>query len=194
MAAPADAFENAYALLTNIQGFNSFSLSPASTPENIARAFQTQSLIWHPDKNPGDPEALKVYQRMQRAYNTLRNEAARAAHDARIANGEGQGPAAKVPPPPRSAPSYEDDDAPASKAQDNQRPPVDLGAPPPSARPFAYIDKEPAAATPAAKAGLKRGDALLRIGEASHLRDVQGQLQARACTSYTRSTHSLQRL
>ena len=44
---------DAYALLTNIQGFDSFSLSPSSKVEEIARAFQTQSLIWHPDKNPG---------------------------------------------------------------------------------------------------------------------------------------------
>lgn len=35
--------ENAYSLLTNIQGFDSFSLSPSSTNEEIARAFQTQS-------------------------------------------------------------------------------------------------------------------------------------------------------
>ena len=34
--------ENAYALLTNIQGFDSFSLGPTSSPEEIARAFQTQ--------------------------------------------------------------------------------------------------------------------------------------------------------
>ena len=33
---------NAYALLTNIQGFDSFSLGPSSSPEEIARAFQTQ--------------------------------------------------------------------------------------------------------------------------------------------------------
>ena len=37
----AEAF-NAYALLTNIQGFDSFSLGPASSPEEIARAFQTR--------------------------------------------------------------------------------------------------------------------------------------------------------
>jgi hypothetical protein len=36
------AVENAYALLTNIQGFDSFSLGPSSSPEEIARAFQTQ--------------------------------------------------------------------------------------------------------------------------------------------------------
>ena len=59
-----------------------------------------------------------------------------------------------------------------------QRPPEDLGAPPPSARPFAYVDKEPGSSTPAGKAGLHRGDALLRIGDAAHLRDVQSQLQA----------------
>ena len=34
--------ENAYALLTNIQGFDFFSLGPTSSPEEIARAFQTQ--------------------------------------------------------------------------------------------------------------------------------------------------------
>lgn len=42
----APAEENAYALLTNIQGFDSFSLSPSSSVEEISRAFQTQSLIW----------------------------------------------------------------------------------------------------------------------------------------------------
>ena len=34
--------ENCYALLTNIQGFDSFSLGPHSSQEEIARAFQTQ--------------------------------------------------------------------------------------------------------------------------------------------------------
>ena len=53
--------ENAYALLTNIQGFDSFSLGPHSSTEEIARAFQTQCLIWHPDKNPGDAQAALIY-------------------------------------------------------------------------------------------------------------------------------------
>ena len=30
--------------------------------EEIARAFQTQSLIWHPDKNPGDAQAQRIYE------------------------------------------------------------------------------------------------------------------------------------
>eukprot|EP00322_Chrysochromulina_rotalis_P021422 CAMPEP_0115881590 /NCGR_PEP_ID=MMETSP0287-20121206/28525_1 /TAXON_ID=412157 /ORGANISM="Chrysochromulina rotalis, Strain UIO044" /LENGTH=41 /DNA_ID= /DNA_START= /DNA_END= /DNA_ORIENTATION= len=36
--------ENAYALLTNIQGFDSFSLGPQSSREEIKRAFHTQAL------------------------------------------------------------------------------------------------------------------------------------------------------
>lgn len=56
-------------------------------------------------------------------------------------------------------------------------PPEDLGAPPPSARPFAYVDKEPDSTTPAARAGLRRGDAILRIGDASQLGEVQGALK-----------------
>ena len=59
---------NAYAILTNIQGFDSFQLGPNSTSEEITRAFQTQSLIWHPEKNPGDTQALQIYRRMQQAY------------------------------------------------------------------------------------------------------------------------------
>ena len=62
---------DAYSLLTNIQGFDSFSLGPASTQEEIVRAFETQKLIWHPDRNPGDVQAAKVYQRMLAAYNAL---------------------------------------------------------------------------------------------------------------------------
>ena len=159
-------FENAYTLLTSIQGFDSFSLGPSSTQDEIARAFQTQSLIWHPDKNPGDAQALRIYQRMNRAYNTLINPATRAAHDERLRGKEIIDTESKT--------KYGSDERRAPPERPEKQPdPEDLGTPPPSARPFAYVDKEPGSQTPAAKAGLRRGDAILRIGEAAHLKDVQ---------------------
>lgn len=152
---PADE-DDPYALLSHIQGFDSFSLSPESSLEEITRAFQTQTLIWHPDKNPADPQALDTYRRMQRAYNLLRDPSSRMSLHAKQEGREQ---------PPRV------------EATTRQPPPQDLGEPPASARPFAYVDKEPVANTPAHKAGLRRGDALLRIGEAAHLRDVQSTLE-----------------
>ena len=75
--------ENPYSLLSHVQGFDSFSLGPSSTDEAIARAFQTQSLMWHPEKNPGDPHAREVYRRMEKAYSTLMDPDARALIDAK---------------------------------------------------------------------------------------------------------------
>jgi DnaJ-class molecular chaperone len=76
--------ENAYALLTNIQGFDSFSLGPHSSIDEIQRAFHTQSLIWHPDKNPGDTQAVRIYKRMKRSYDILMDPTLRKAHDERM--------------------------------------------------------------------------------------------------------------
>ena len=74
---------NAYTILTNIQGFDSFHLGPTSSTEEITRAFQTQSLIWHPEKNPGDVQALAVFRRMQQAYTLLMDAPSRAELDSR---------------------------------------------------------------------------------------------------------------
>ena len=150
---------------------------------SLARA---QTLIWHPDKNPGDSQAQRVYDRMLNAYNLLMDPAQRQAHDAALlarANGGGGTPsysasATNADGTADGRPQRTAHDSPgALEVEKRQLPPEDLGAPPPSARPFAYVDKEPGSATPAAKAGLRRGDALLRIGDAAHLRDVQSQLQ-----------------
>ena len=82
--------EDAYELLTKIQGFDAFSLGPHSSIEQIARAFQTQSLIWLPDKNPGDAQAIRIYNRMTEAYNTLVDPESRRKHDAARAKARGE--------------------------------------------------------------------------------------------------------
>ena len=158
--------ENAYALLTNIQGFDSFSLGPHSSIDEIQRAFHTQSLIWHPDKNPGDTQAVRIYKRMKRSYDILMDPTLRKAHDERMTANACTVTAGRESPPRNGR----------SGGAVRQPPPEDLGAPPPSAKPFAYVDREPHAATPACKAGLRRGDAILRLGEATHLREVPDQL------------------
>ena len=213
---------DAYSLLTNIQGFDSFSLGPASTQEEIVRAFETQKLIWHPDRNPGDVQAAKVYQRMLAAYNALMDpekrrkidsglqtvpqavqqsassgtpsalrddaldaSAADGASGASLSNGAsadddgvGVGGYDAVAESPQQQQQQHGRVYSALEASSMRLPMEDLGAPPPTARPFAYIDTTPGSSTPAGKAGLSRGDALLRIGDAAHLREVQSQLQA----------------
>ena len=61
-----------------------------------------------------------------------------------------------------------------------QRP--SLGAPrrlsTPMPRPFAHVCQPPTPGTPAAAAGLALGDAIVRMGPAEHLRDVQSALMA----------------
>ena len=189
---------NAYALLTNIQGFDSFSLGPASSQEEIVRAFETQKLIWHPDKNPGDAQAEQVYNRMLAAYSALMSpdsrrvidEGLRAAQQQRLSSSSSSSRAAADPLGP-SGTSAEPDDGSSSSSSSSSAamgagadsgsgggrlshgnaattaappraarsaleasqlrlPAEELGAPPPSARPFAYVDKAPGSATPAA--------------------------------------------
>ena len=49
---------------------------------------------------------------------------------------------------------------------------------PAGSRPFAYVNQQPLPETPAGCAGLTVGDALLSLGSARHLRDVQAVLVA----------------
>ena len=135
---------NAYTILTHIQGFDSFHLGPTSGTEEITRAFQTQSLIWDPEKNLGDAQALAVFRRMQQAYTFLLDAPSRAELDSR-----------------------QQSTGTAASGSAKQLPAEDLGAPPPTARPFAFVDKAPQPQTPAGRAGLARGDAVLRLGTGS---------------------------
>ena len=60
----------------------------------------------------------------------------------------------------------------AAPGSTEQLPAEDLGAPPPTARPFSFVDKAPQPQTPAGRAGLARGDAVLRLGTGSLCRGM----------------------
>ena len=60
-----------------------------------------------------------------------------------------------------------------------QPPPEVLSTDPPAGlRPFGIVTQEPSRATPAGKAGLSLGDALIAFGAAKHLRDIQAELSS----------------
>jgi DnaJ-class molecular chaperone len=52
-----------------------------STHDEIKKAYRTLSFKWHPDKNPGDPNATGKFQKISEAYETLGNEQKRQEYD-----------------------------------------------------------------------------------------------------------------
>ena len=53
-----------------------------ATQEDIKKAYRALSLKWHPDRNPGKPEATAIYQSINAAYEILGDEAQRKEFDA----------------------------------------------------------------------------------------------------------------
>ena len=52
-----------------------------ASKEEIKKAFRTLSMKWHPDKNPGNPEAVGRFQKISEAYETLGNDEKREQYD-----------------------------------------------------------------------------------------------------------------
>jgi len=50
-------------------------VGPGAGPAEVKRAFWTQALRFHPDKNPGDEEALRAFRNVLRAYECLKGKA-----------------------------------------------------------------------------------------------------------------------
>ncbi|MBQ1667208.1 MAG: J domain-containing protein [Prevotella sp.] len=59
-------------------------ITPAATQEEIKKAYRSQSLQWHPDKNPGMDTTAKM-QDINEAYNILKDAATRERYDAEYA-------------------------------------------------------------------------------------------------------------
>jgi len=52
-----------------------------ASKEEIKKAFRTLSMKWHPDKNPGNPEAVGKFQQISEAYETLGSDEKREQYD-----------------------------------------------------------------------------------------------------------------
>ena len=52
-----------------------------STKDEIKKAFRTLSMKHHPDKNNGNPESTKKFQKITEAYETLGDEQKREEYD-----------------------------------------------------------------------------------------------------------------
>lgn len=53
-----------------------------ATEDEIRQAFRRQALKWHPDRNPGNPEAEKKFKEISQAYEVLSNPEKRQRYDA----------------------------------------------------------------------------------------------------------------
>lgn len=73
-------------------------ISRSATPEEIKKAYRKSALKYHPDKNPGDPEAETRFKEVSEAYEVLNDSKKRELYDrygkegVRGAAGMGAGP------------------------------------------------------------------------------------------------------
>lgn len=56
-------------------------VSPSATQTELKKSFLKLSMKWHPDKNPGNPEAEKKYKQITAAYDILKDPEKREAYD-----------------------------------------------------------------------------------------------------------------
>jgi DnaJ-class molecular chaperone len=70
--------------------YDNLKVARNAPPEVIRAAYKTLSQKYHPDRNPGSPEAIRITQILNSAYEVLSDPVKRSAHDDWIANAEAQ--------------------------------------------------------------------------------------------------------
>src|SRR5260221_4795989 len=53
----------------------------AADAETLKRAYRKLAMQWHPDRNPGNPDAEHKFKEINEAYDVLRDDQKRAAYD-----------------------------------------------------------------------------------------------------------------
>lgn len=63
-------------------------VSPQATPEEIKKAYRRLALQYHPDRNPGNPQAEEEFKRVSEAYAVLIDPSKRAQYDRMRSGGD----------------------------------------------------------------------------------------------------------
>lgn len=71
--------------------YDNLKVARNAPPEVIRAAYKTLSQKYHPDRNPGSPEAIRVIQIINSAYEVLSDPIKRQEHDEWIARTEASG-------------------------------------------------------------------------------------------------------
>ena len=67
--------------ITKLDLYGLFEVSPDATVQEIKTAYRKKALKVHPDKNPDNPEAAKLFHQLSEALKVLSDESAKAAYD-----------------------------------------------------------------------------------------------------------------
>lgn len=72
--------------------YDNLKVARNAPPEVIRAAYKTLSQKYHPDRNPGSPDAIRIIQIINLAYEVLSDPVRRREHDEWIARKESQMP------------------------------------------------------------------------------------------------------
>ncbi len=61
--------------------YNILGINKNSSNDEIKKAYRKLQMKWHPDKNPGNQEAINMTQKINEAYETLGDEKRREEYD-----------------------------------------------------------------------------------------------------------------
>lgn len=61
--------------------YETLEVARTATPDEIKKAYRKKALKYHPDKNPGDPEAEKKFKEISEAYEVLSDDNKRSIYD-----------------------------------------------------------------------------------------------------------------
>mmetsp|Transcript_16376 Transcript_16376/g.36154 ORF Transcript_16376/g.36154 Transcript_16376/m.36154 type:complete len:159 (-) Transcript_16376:35-511(-) len=86
--------------------FRVLGVSPTATPEEISKAYREAAHKYHPDKNPGDPQAAARFREIAAAFDQLKDPAGRRGRETQWVREYGRGGTSRryAPPSPQAQP------------------------------------------------------------------------------------------